>query len=64
MIKLKNYSKLNAPRVVTLRIYKFRFIQVLIKILLEYFIFFLFRYLFVYKDRNYNDARVQLIYCK
>lgn len=40
MIKLKNYSKLNAPRVVTLRISKFRFIQVLIKILLEYFIFF------------------------
>lgn len=64
MIKLKNYSKLNAPRVVTLRISKFRFIQVLIKILLEYFIFFLFRYLFVYKDRNYNDARVQLIYYK
>lgn len=63
MIKLKNYSKLNAPRVVILRISKFRFIQVLIKILLEYFIF-LFRYLFVYKDRNYNDARVQLIYCK
>lgn len=41
MIKLKNYTKLNAPRVVTLRISKFRFIQVLIKILLEYFIFFI-----------------------